>query len=97
MGLAKKLKRKEAVKVGKEREQELIKRVGQIATENTLTFVFLALRDKFGWGGQRLSKLLDAYNETAKDANDGYMTAFDVRKALYDECKELRDSFVERR
>jgi hypothetical protein len=102
MGLAKKIKR-EAVKEKHKTDKEVMYAVNRkiatdatmFATENTLVFVLTALRDKFGFGEQRLSRLLNAYNELARCANEGYVKAGEVREQLLKECPSLKDRFKE--
>lgn len=62
-----------------------MREVAGMAYNTAIVIFFLSVRDEFSFGGQRLTRLLDRVNRTAKQVEDGEVTFDDIIDALKDE------------
>lgn len=63
------------------------------ATRYAFSLFFTVMRDKFGYGKVRLTRIYNNLNELADSVNEGYCTVQELEEALKDEVGiELRRS-----
>lgn len=89
------LKRKTRIVVKEQRKLDYqeVERIVNQTTGNTVTYLMWALRTKWGFGGKRLLRLVDDYNQVVNDRADELFTAADIRKQLMLECPKLKPLF----
>lgn len=89
------LRRKTRVVVKENRTPDFqtVERIVNQTTGNTVTYLMWALRTKWGFGGKRLLRLVDDYNNVVNDRADELFTAADIRKQLMIECPQLKQLF----
>ena len=89
------LKRKTRIIVKEERklDYQTVEKIVNQTTGNTVTYLLWALRNKWGFGGKRLLRLVDDYNNVVKDRADELFTADDIRNQLMIECPQLKQLF----
>ena len=89
------LKRKVRTVVKEERklDYQTVERIVNQTTGNTVTYLMWALRTKWGFGGKRLLRLVEDYNQVVNDRADELFTAADIRKQLVLECPEIKELF----
>ena len=89
------LKRKVRIVVKENRKLDFfeVEKIVNQTTGNTITYLMWALRTKWGFGGKRLLRLVDDYNNVVNDRADELFTADDIRKQLMIECPQLKQLF----
>lgn len=89
------LRRKTRVVVKENRTPDFqtVEKIVNQTTGNTVTYLMWALRTKWGFGGKRLLRLVDDYNNVVNDRADELFTAADIRKQLALECPQLKQLF----
>jgi len=89
------LKRKVRTVVKEERklDYQTVEKIVNQTTGNTVTYLMWALRTKWGFGGKRLLRLVEDYNQVVNDRADELFTAADIRKQLVLECPEIKELF----
>lgn len=89
------LRRKTRVVVKENRTPDFqtVEKIVNQTTGNTVTYLMWALRTKWGFGGKRLLRLVDDYNNVVNDRADELFTAADIRKQLMIECPQLKQLF----
>ena len=89
------LRRKTRVIVKENRTPDFqtVEKIVNQTTGNTVTYLMWALRTKWGFGGKRLLRLVDDYNQVVNDRADELFTAADIRKQLMIECPQLKQLF----
>lgn len=86
-------KTKVVVKENRTPDFQTVEKIVNQTTGNTVTYLMWALRTKWGFGGKRLLRLVDDYNNVVNDRADELFTAADIRKQLMIECPELKCLF----
>ncbi len=61
------------------------------ATRNTLAIVCLVMRDKYGFGGDRLRRLLEGVADTAEAVNSGHVKISEIVDTLKAEVPNIKD------
>ena len=89
------LKRKVRTVIKEERrlDYQEVERIVNATVGNTVTYILWALRNKWGFGGKRLLRVVDDYNAVVNDRADELFTARDIREQLALECPELKCLF----
>lgn len=89
------LKRKVRVVVKEKKKLDFfeVEKIVNQTTGNTVTYLLWALRNKWGFGGKRLLRIVEDYNQVVNDRADELFTAADIRKQLVIECPELKCLF----
>lgn len=89
------LKRKvrTVIKENRKLDYQEVERIVNQTTGNTVTYLMWALRTKWGFGGKRLLRLVEDYNNVVNDRADELFTAADIRKQLMLECPQLKQLF----
>ena len=86
-------KTKVIVKENRTPDFQTVEKIVNQTTGNTVTYLMWALRTKWGFGGKRLLRLVDDYNNVVNDRADELFTAADIRKQLMIECPQLKQLF----
>ena len=66
-------------------KQEITREACEVAYKSLFAVVGMYMHDKYGWGTQRISKMMEYVNTQFDAINEGYLTVDDVLKVLKDE------------
>lgn len=79
-------KKNPSVTVRKSDLNRLLKKHTETANDFALAIVYSALRDEFGFGVQRLSRLHEHVNKLSAEISEGRIDLVDLYQMMRDEC-----------
>ena len=70
-----------------------IERVVNVTVQNTLTYMMWGMHEREGFGGRRLLRMIQHYNEVVENRNENLFRPEDLRRTMLEECPELKPLF----
>lgn len=80
------VKKNPCVTVRQSEIKKLLKAHTETANDFALAIVYSALRDEFGFGAQRLSRLHEHVNKLSAEISEGRIELVDLYQMMRDEC-----------
>ena len=70
-----------------------VERIVNVTVHNTLTYMLWGMHEREGFGGKRLMRMIEHYNEVVENRNLNLFTPNDLRVTMLRECPEMKPLF----